>query len=239
MGDLFATFNPNTVVFGTQLSVNWLSSYSLVFIIPSTFWIISRKPITFFKTVIKELVKEIDAALSPMITTGTTVFFLSLFFFIISSNTLGLIPYVFTASRHFSFTMALRLPFWLGYTLISFIKQFNINMAHLVPEGTPAPLIPLIVIIESVRLVIRPFTLAVRLAANMVAGHLLLVLLGTQGPLANFPTLSVLIIALTALMTLECAVACIQSYVFTILRAIYLTQNNSKKINPKAFASRV
>jgi len=66
--------------------------------------------------------------------------------------------------------------------MLRLVKQFNINIAHLVPEGTPAPLIPLMVLIESVSLIIRPFTLAVRLGANMIAGHLLLTLLGGQGP---------------------------------------------------------
>lgn len=95
-------------------------------------------------------------------------------------------------------------------------------MSHLVPLGTPAPLIPVMVIIESVRSVIRPFTLAIRLAANMIAGHLLLTLLGRQGSLELRRKGSLVLVSLVALLTLECAVACIQSYVFTILSSLYL-----------------
>ena len=90
--------------------------------------------------------------------------------------------------------------------------------------GTPTPLIPVIVMIETVRSIIRPLTLAVRLAANIIAGHLLLALLGGQGRPNIRRTLSLLIVALVLLLTLECAVACIQSYVFTILRSLYLRE---------------
>lgn len=87
------------------------------------------------------------------------------------------------------------------------------------------------VVIERVSLIIRPFTLAVRLAANIVAGHLLLVLLGSQGPTLEFRALSGLMVGLILLLVLECAVACIQSYVFMILRSLYLAEHNSYKLS--------
>jgi len=106
-------------------------------------------------------------------------------------------------------------------------KQFNMNIAHLVPEGTPAPLIPLMVVIESVSFIIRPFTLAVRLGANIIAGHLLLTLLGGQGSNLSGVILVFLIVAIFGLIALEGAVACIQAYVFTILSTLYLNEHNS------------
>lgn len=92
------------------------------------------------------------------------------------------------------------------------------------PIGTPSFLIPVIVIIETVSNVIRPATLAIRLAANIVAGHLLLTLLGSQGALLSSISLLCLFIALILLLILEVAVACIQSYVFTILSSLYLNE---------------
>ena len=86
---------------------------------------------------------------------------------------------------------------------------------------------PVIVLIERVRSLIRPGTLAVRLAANIVAGHLLLVLLGRQGSTLRGLLVSGLMVALVALLVLECAVACIQAYVFTILRSLYVREHNS------------
>jgi len=94
-------------------------------------------------------------------------------------------------------------------------------LAHLVPLGTPPVLIPFMVLIETVSNVIRPGTLAVRLAANMIAGHLLLVLLGNQGPSLSFSLLRILLVTQILLLTLESAVAIIQSYVFAVLATLY------------------
>jgi len=79
-------------------------------------------------------------------------------------------------------------------------------------------LIPFIVIIETIRNLIRPGTLAVRLTANIIAGHLLLTLLGNNGPSIRHTLLIALITAQILLLILEAAVAVIQSYVFAILR---------------------
>jgi F-type H+-transporting ATPase subunit a len=92
-------------------------------------------------------------------------------------------------------------------------------LAHLVPRGTPVVLIPFIVLIESIRILIRPITLAIRLMANIVAGHLLLSLAG--GGLNSLIRFLPLLISQTALTILELAVACIQGYVFIVLVALY------------------
>jgi len=127
----------------------------------------------------------------------------------------------------------LALPIWLGTILFSIIFQYNNLLAHLVPLGTPSFLIPIIVIIETVRNVIRPITLSIRLAANMVAGHLLLTLLGSQGPSSSSLVLVILLVSLVLLLILEVAVACIQSYVFTILRSLYLNELIRTSFNKK------
>ena len=110
-------------------------------------------------------------------------------------------------------------------------NQYNRLFAHLVPTGTPGALIPVIVIIETVSNVIRPGTLSIRLAANMVAGHLLLTLLGSQVPNAQGIVLLVLMGRLILLLCLELAVACIQAYVFTILRSLYLNELRTVSFN--------
>ena len=96
--------------------------------------------------------------------------------------------------------------------------------AHLVPQGTPPILIPFMVLIETIRNIIRPGTLAVRLAANIIAGHLLLTLLGNTGPSITIMMVLFLIIIQTLLLTLEFAVSIIQSYVFAILRTLYSSE---------------
>jgi F-type H+-transporting ATPase subunit a len=96
-----------------------------------------------------------------------------------------------------------------------------------VPQSTPGALIPFIVLIESIRNVIRPLTLAVRLIANIVAGHLLITLLGNQTAVASNIILISLILTQILLLTLESAVAVIQSYVFAVLSTLYASEITS------------
>merc|ERR1712203_1055902 len=146
-------------------------------------------------------------------------------------NLIGLAPYIFTRSSHMSFTLTLALPILLGRILFSMKNQYNRLFAHLVPTGTPGALIPVIVIIETVSNVIRPGTPSIRLAANIVAGHLLLTLLGSQGPSRRGVVILGLMVSLILLLCLELAVACIQAYVFTILRSLYLNELRTVSFN--------
>merc|ERR1712173_67112 len=132
-------------------------------------------------------------------------------------------PFVFTGTRHLVFTSCMRLSMWVGYMLTFFLKNRSSFLAHLVPMGTPVVLVPVIVLIELIRAVIRPFTLAIRLAANIIAGHLLL-------DLCSIPmiTSSAMVkLAFFSLSVLEFGVALIQAYVFTSLRSLYISEVNS------------
>lgn len=177
------------------------------------------------------LEKELIAVFGKTTIQGTIFIFISVFFFILFSNFIGLIPYIFTRTSHLSITLVLALPLWLGSMMYSIFYQYNNLLAHLVPVGTPRFLIPIIVIIETISNIIRPITLSIRLAANIVAGHLLLTLLGSQGPNLIFVNLIILIIGIVLLLLLEVAVACIQSYVFTILSSLYLNELIRVKFN--------
>lgn len=228
LGDLFSTFNPIIRIF-YEFGGNWLSVVIPLVLIPQSFWLVGGQPLQFVVFIIKSLLGELKAAITGLVP-GVLIVPLRFFFFLVGVNFIGLFPYVFTGSSHLRFTLRLALPLWLGSVLYRLVSQFNLNMAHLVPEGTPGALISLIVLIERVRLLIRPVALAVRLAANMVAGHLLLVLLGGQGVIVRFTILLFLLVGIGFLVLLECAVACIQAYVFTILRSLYLNDHTSKKI---------
>jgi len=230
MGDLFLSFNPQTeVIF--EFRGNWLAALSVILILPQGYWLAKSQYEKFFVWIVELFIDQLRPIFGKIIRPGRFLLLLRIFIFIIMTNFLGLMPYVFTSSRHLSFTLRLALPLWLGKIILRVVKQLNYNLAHLVPEGTPGALMPVMVIIETVRLVIRPGTLAVRLAANMVAGHLLLVLLGGQGAALGGVTLMCLIVGLILLVTLECAVACIQAYVFTILRSLYLREHRSLRIS--------
>ena len=231
MGNLFSSFDPQARIFFLSARINWISIFSSVIIFPQIFWLAKNQLGSSVRFILKILLAELSAVFGVFTVPGTRLLFLTFFFFVIFSNFIGLFPYVFTASRHLVFTLSLSLPLWLGSIIWSCVFQFNNIMAYLVPSGTPNVLIPVMVLIETVRSVIRPITLAIRLAANMIAGHLLLTLLGGQGSLRVIVVF--VIISLVLLLILECAVACIQSYVFTILRSLYLNELISVKFSKK------
>lgn len=135
-------------------------------------------------------------------------------------------PYIFTSTSHLTLTLALALPLWISFIIYGWLNHTNHIFAHLVPQGTPAVLIPFIVCIETISNVIRPGTLAVRLAANIIAGHLLLTLLGNTGPSLSSIIIRILLITQILLLILESAVAIIQSYVFAVLRTLYSREVN-------------
>nr|YP_010956450.1 ATP synthase F0 subunit 6 [Aulopus filamentosus]WMY89543.1 ATP synthase F0 subunit 6 [Aulopus filamentosus] len=154
--------------------------------------------------------------------------FTSLMIFLITLNMLGLLPYTFTPTTQLSLNMGLAVPLWLATVIIGMRNQPTAALGHLLPEGTPTPLIPILIIIETISLFIRPLALGVRLTANLTAGHLLIQLIATAAfvLLPLMPTVAILTALLLFLLTLlEVAVAMIQAYVFVLLLSLYLQEN--------------
>nr|YP_010976280.1 ATP synthase F0 subunit 6 [Erimystax x-punctatus]WNX94886.1 ATP synthase F0 subunit 6 [Erimystax x-punctatus] len=154
--------------------------------------------------------------------------FTSLMVFLITINMLGLLPYTFTPTTQLSLNMGFAVPLWLATVIIGMRNQPTVALGHLLPEGTPIPLIPVLIIIETISLFIRPLALGVRLTANLTAGHLLIQLIATAVLvlLPMMPTVAILTAAVLFLLTLlEVAVAMIQAYVFVLLLSLYLQEN--------------
>nr|YP_002265488.1 ATP synthase F0 subunit 6 [Contacyphon sp. BT0012]ACF35073.1 ATP synthase F0 subunit 6 [Contacyphon sp. BT0012] len=222
MTNLFSSFDPTTSILG--MSLNWLSTLVGFLIIPMTFWFIpSRFSFVWYK-ILGTLHNEFKILIKSDNIKGSTLIFISLFSIIMFNNFLGLFPYVFTSTSHMSLTLTLALPLWLSFMLFGWINHTQHMFAHLVPQGTPPVLMPFMVCIETVSNVIRPGTLAIRLAANMIAGHLLLTLLGNTGSKLSILMINFLLIVQFALLLLEAAVAMIQSYVFAVLSTLYSSE---------------
>nr|YP_009442799.1 ATP synthase F0 subunit 6 [Atractosteus tristoechus]ATO90658.1 ATP synthase F0 subunit 6 [Atractosteus tristoechus] len=152
----------------------------------------------------------------------------SLMLYLITLNLLGLLPYTFTPTTQLSLNMGFAVPLWLATVIIGMHNQPTAALGHLLPEGTPTPLIPVLIIIETISLMIRPLALGVRLTANLTAGHLLIQLLSTATfvLLQLMPTVATLTAIVMLLLTLlEVAVAMIQAYVFVLLLSLYLQEN--------------
>nr|YP_002317303.1 ATP synthase F0 subunit 6 [Achalinus meiguensis]ACJ14781.1 ATP synthase F0 subunit 6 [Achalinus meiguensis] len=145
---------------------------------------------------------------------------------ILVSNLLGLLPYTFTTTSQLSINMAMAIPLWMATIITGLSLKPTTALAHMLPEGSPTPLIPFMILIESVSLLMRPVALGVRLTANITAGHLLMTMISSatlsllHTPLCLFTTT-----LLTLLSLLEVAVACIQAYVFVLLVTLYLQEN--------------
>lgn len=159
----------------------------------------------------------------------------SLFMFIIVANFAGLLPvgvvpgvHAFTVTSHVTVTAMLALISFATVLFVGFARHGLHFFSLFVPHGVPVWMLPIIVPVELISFMIRPFSLALRLFVAMTAGHILLkvlagfiVGLGATGGAAAFVTLPTLAL-LVGISALELLVAAIQAYVFALLTSLYL-----------------
>nr|DAZ87538.1 TPA_asm: ATP synthase F0 subunit 6 [Trichosia splendens] len=221
MTNLFSVFDPSTNFF--NLSLNWLSILLGLIFIPGMYWMIPSRYNFIWTTIIIKLHWEFKVMMnSPH--NGSTLLFISLFSIILFNNFLGLFPYIFTSTSHMVMTFTLAFPLWLTFMIYGWFNNTQSMFIHLVPQGTPSMLMSFMVCIETISNMIRPGTLAIRLTANMIAGHLLMTLLGNTGSNLITSMVILLLIIQIMLLVLESAVAIIQSYVFTVLSTLYSSE---------------
>nr|YP_009528524.1 ATP synthase F0 subunit 6 [Parasarpa zayla]AYN60682.1 ATP synthase subunit 6 [Parasarpa zayla] len=224
MNNLFSIFDPMTNIF--NLSFNWMSTFIGMMFIPYSFWLIPNRHFILWNFISSKLHEEFKTLLGPNSYNGSTFIFISLFFFILFNNFLGLFPYIFTSTSHLNISLTLSLTLWLSFMIYGWTNNTQHMFIHMIPQGTPTILMPFMVLIETISNIIRPMTLAVRLTANMIAGHLLLTLLSNTGTNMSNYFLIILIFIQILLLILESAVAIIQSYVITILSTLYSSEIN-------------
>lgn len=217
--NLFSIFDPATPNF---ISLNWSSTLLFLPFLFVDYWVNPRR----YQILLINLNFYIFGEFRPIAwkTAYVLLFVVRVFIFIVFNNTLGLLPYIFTSSRHLAFTLRFALVRWVTLIIYGWVNNYSNLLVHLIPQGTPGLLIPFIVLIETVSNLIRPGTLAVRLRANIIAGHLLIVLLRRATPFTPYWGLPVLIAAQIALSMLEVAVAFIQGYVFRALITLYVRE---------------
>ena len=144
----------------------------------------------------------------------------SLFMFVLFSNLCGMIPLSFTVTSHIIVTFAMAAALFIAITVLGFVKHGTHFLSLFLPAGTPWWMVPLMILIEFVSYMARPVSLSIRLAANMLAGHLLLKIVAgfvMIGLLGVFPFAFLLIFT-----GFEIFIACLQAYIFTLLICIYL-----------------
>lgn len=149
-------------------------------------------------------------------------FIFTLFIFLIISNLLGMVPYSFTTTSHLIVTLALAGFIFVAITVIGFVRHGTHFLGLFIPSGVPGWIAPLMFFIELFSYLARPFSLSIRLAANMMAGHTMLKVLAgfviSLGFVGGWLPFSFV----TLLIGFEIFVALLQAYIFTILTCVYL-----------------
>nr|YP_010944501.1 ATP synthase F0 subunit 6 [Talpa martinorum]WMB96148.1 ATP synthase F0 subunit 6 [Talpa martinorum] len=222
--NLFASFITPTIM-GLPIVVLIIMFPSIMF--PSPNRLINNRLVSLQQWLIQLTSKQMMAIHNVKGQTWTLML-MSLILFIGSTNLLGLLPHSFTPTTQLSMNLGMAIPLWAGTVITGFRHKTKASLAHFLPQGTPLPLIPMLIIIETISLFIQPMALAVRLTANITAGHLLIHLIGGATlALMSISTATALItfIILVLLTILEFAVALIQAYVFTLLVSLYLHDN--------------
>nr|YP_009239734.1 ATP synthase F0 subunit 6 [Chilo sacchariphagus]AMM06335.1 ATP synthase F0 subunit 6 [Chilo sacchariphagus] len=225
MNNLFSIFDPSTNLL--NLPLNWISTILGLLFIPYSFWLIPNRYFIFWNFILNSLHKEFKMLINNKNSNnGSTFIFISMFLFIMFNNFLGLFPYIFTSTSHLTLTLTISLPLWLSFMLYGWLNNTQHMFIHMIPQETPTILMPFMVLIETISNIIRPGTLAIRLTANMIAGHLLMTLLSSNGPNMTYYLIILLMIIQILLLILESAVAIIQSYVIAILSTLYSSEVN-------------
>jgi len=216
MINLFSVFDPTSYF---RIPFNWLAILMIFIVFPvKTFYLNSLGQIG-----VSGLLKGVNSIFKDISESnylGITFVVVVTFIYLIVRNLIGLFPFIFTFTAHPVITLGIGLSFWVSFFLIGWLKNFKNSAAHLVPEGRPLYLAPLMVVIEIIRHLIRPFTLAIRLAANIIAGHLIISLLSRIRRLNLIGFINSIFFQ-RALLVIEFGVSIIQGFVFRILLLLY------------------
>ena len=222
--NLFASFI-TPVILGLPLVTLIIIFPSLLF--PTSNHLVNNHLISLQQWILQLVSKQIIGIHN---TKGQTwaLILMSLISFIGSTKLLGLLPHSFIPTTQLSINLGIAIPLWAGAVISGFCNKTKASLAHFLPQGTPTPLMPILLIIETISLLIQQIALAVRLTANITAGHLLIHLIGgaTLALISISTTIAFITFIILVLLTvLEFAVAIIQAYVFTLLVSLYLHDN--------------
>lgn len=213
----FTNMSVNCLLILTMYTI-WMKSK--MYLIPTNYQLILENLYSFIKSTILD---QIGTDGKKYLNLGLTVFL-----FILTGNLLGMIPYNLTITSHIIISFGLSFSLWLGITLIGILKHGFKFVNLFMPEGVPLALLPLITVIEFISYLTRPFSLGIRLSANMFAGHTLLNIISFftwniltfGGVLSVFGLIPLVLILL--LIALEIVICFLQAYVFTVLVISYL-----------------
>lgn len=216
--NLFSIFDPSLRIF----SISWITCLFVLLFLPGLYWI-RGSMYSFIFSIVSIVKKEIDYVLKHPVK-GSYSFIGSIFITIALYNFLALFPFIFSVTSHILVTLPFSYSFWLGIIIFRWVRSLKHFLAHLIPVGTPVALIRFMVLVEILRNFIRPLALTFRLTANIMAGHLLMSLIG--GALISLPFRFIVLGSLvqSLLVFMELGVSIIQAYVFSTLLLLYMSE---------------
>jgi F-type H+-transporting ATPase subunit a len=229
-------YTPVGLLTNIMVYISLVVAFILYFYIYGTFkdnikmngWSFSAEAIYF--TIYNMVIGQIGATVGLFF----FVFIFVLFIYILFSNLMGLIPYNFATTAHLVSTLSMSSSIWFGVTIIGLVLHALKFFTLFSPEGTPLPLVPLLALIELISYIAKGLSLGIRLGANLISGHLLLLILAGFGYLGLTAGIgislsggSIAIALITAISGLELAIAGIQSYVYSILTSSYIKDSVS------------
>lgn len=223
--DIFSSFDPATSsLHNISASVFWLFNLAVLLIIHPLLWISPSRRNWLISTLTRVINEQVTRTFSNNLK-GFGSILTSLFIIIIALNFCGIVPYVFSVTAHLIFALALGLPLWVRLIISGVVKAPTAVVAGLLPSGAPWWLNPFLVLVETVRIIVRPITLSFRLAANITAGHVVLTLLRVYLSDAIFlrgPLSWVILLLIQVGYTLfEFGICIIQGYIFCLLLSLY------------------
>ena len=154
-----------------------------------------------------------------------TLFITSLIIFLLVNNLIGLLPFTYGFTTRLWMARGLAISLWGVMFLSGWLKNPQIRAAHLAPAGAPLGLAPVLVLIETVRIIIRPLTLTVRLIANISAGHIVLSLVANCLTRTTGLTKVIVLFLNTGYTMFEVFVCAIQAYIFSLLIKLYTQEH--------------
>lgn len=226
--DIFSTFDPfNYQSFYKFPLLFWSISLLPLILLTTNYWMTPPPSFWLPQSIITIAYDQVKRTFSIHLKSLASIL-CPLFLLIISLNLIGIIPYTLRTSSHLLFSVTLALPLWFSLILSGFIRKPKTASANLLPRGAPAWLAPALIIIETIRILVRPITLRVRLAANIRAGHIVLGLIGIYcaAAFASSPTSIISLLLIQSGYTLfEFGICCIQGYIFFLLLTLYADEH--------------
>ena len=224
--DIFSSFDP--IIYTSHISLFLVSPLFLILILSIFFWLQPTHYNSSFLFPFTVIFNQRNRSLGNNLKSFSFIV-TPLFFTLITLNLIGIIPYIFSTTRHLIFTLRIRIPLWMFLIISSVSNKPSDSISVLLPRGAPEWLNPFLILIEIIRISIRPITLGFRLAANITAGHVVLGLLGSYITSIIFSSIfsSFFIIIIQILYIIfEIGICFIQAYIFCLLITLYANDHS-------------